>query len=260
MNKEAIREISLKAIEKFRLIDDTFMSVALEDIETAEFILRILLENDSLKIEKVKTQHTVKSLTEHSVIFDCFAKDSSGCLYDIEVQRTKQGATPKRARYNSAVLDIDTLEKGKDYSELRDSYVIFITEDDYFNKGIAMYHIDRTVKELDNECFNDGSHIIYVNSKYQNSKDSIGLLMQDFYKTKANDFNYTVLANRIRYLKEDEKGVNHMCQISEDLIQEGKKDEKLSIIKKMIEKNMSIEEISDIVDLSVEEIQKLLNK
>ena len=38
MNKEAIREISLKAIKKFRLIDDTFMSVALEDIETAEFI------------------------------------------------------------------------------------------------------------------------------------------------------------------------------------------------------------------------------
>lgn len=51
-----------------------------------------------------------------------------------------------------------------------------------------------------------------------------------------------------------------MCQISEDLIQEGKKDEKLSIIKKLIDKNMSIEEISDIVDLSVDEVQKLLNK
>lgn len=47
-----------------------------------------------------------------------------------------------------------------------------------------------------------------------------------------------------------------MCQISEILIQE----EKLLIIKKLIDKNMSVEEISDIVDLSVEEIQKLLNK
>lgn len=35
---------------------------------------------------------------------------------------------------------------------------------------------------------------------------------------------------------------------------------KLLIIKKLIDKNMSVEEISDIVDLSVEVIQKLLNK
>lgn len=47
-----------------------------------------------------------------------------------------------------------------------------------------------------------------------------------------------------------------MFQISENLIQE----EKLLIIKKLIDKNMSVEEISDIVDLSVEVIQKLLNK
>jgi hypothetical protein len=47
-----------------------------------------------------------------------------------------------------------------------------------------------------------------------------------------------------------------MFLISENLIQE----EKLLIIKKLIDKNMSFEEISDIVDLSVEVIQKLLNK
>lgn len=47
-----------------------------------------------------------------------------------------------------------------------------------------------------------------------------------------------------------------MFLISENLIQE----EKLLIIKKLIDKNMSVEEISDIVDLSVEVIQKLLNK
>ena len=45
------------------------------------------------------------------------------------------------------MLDAESLSKGKDYSEMRESYVIFITEDDFFNKGLAVYHVERRIEE-----------------------------------------------------------------------------------------------------------------
>lgn len=87
--------------------------------------------------------------------------------------------------------------------------------------------------------------------------------MQNYLSLMLDLKNKYVLYIVLKKVKKIEE-VYHMCQISEDLIRkgknQGKNEEKLSIIKKMIEKNMSIEEISDIVDLSVNEIKKLLNK
>ena len=151
------------------------------------------------------------------------------------------------------MLDAESLSKGKDYSEMRESYVIFITEDDFFNKGLAVYHVERRIEELNNACFNDGSHIIYVNSQYQKN-DNFGRLMKDFYQTDADKIYYKPLADRVRYFKEDSEGVMKMCKISEDLINEGKAE----IIAKMISNGLSYEEISQYIGLSVEEIKELV--
>ena len=41
--------------------------------------------------------------------------------------------------------------------------------------------------------------------------------MHDFSCTNAEDMNYSVLADRVRYFKEDEKGVSTMCKAMEDM-------------------------------------------
>ncbi len=43
------------------------------------------------------------------------------------------------------------------------------------------------------------------------------LLDDDFSCTNAEDMNYSVLADRVRYFKEDEKGVSTMCKAMEDM-------------------------------------------
>ena len=37
-------------IQRFRLIDDTFMSVVFQDIGCTQFLIRILLQNDGLVV------------------------------------------------------------------------------------------------------------------------------------------------------------------------------------------------------------------
>ena len=63
--------------------------------------------------------------------------------------------------------------------------------------------------------FDDGCNIIYVNGKYRGD-DALGKLMHDFNTPNADEMNYSELAEKVRYHKEQEAGVTTMCRIVED--------------------------------------------
>ena len=72
-------------IQRFRLIDDTFMSVVFQDIGCTQFLIRILLQNDGLNVTEVGTQNSLKNLRGRSVRLDIIAYDKQGKIYNIEV-------------------------------------------------------------------------------------------------------------------------------------------------------------------------------
>lgn len=84
--------------------------------------------------------------------------------------------------------------------------------------GQPIYHIDRTIKET-GVAFEDESHIIYVNSQIKDETE-LGKLMYDFSCTNAKDMYYKILADRVRYFKEDAEGVKTMCKAMEDMRKE----------------------------------------
>ena len=228
MKKEDIQkkhEEDLQRIRNFRLLDDDFMSKVFEDKTCAEILLRIILQRKDLKVKYVHVQQEIKNLQGRSIRLDILAEDTSGKLYNVEVQRSDKGASRKRARHNSSLLDANITDAGEDYEKLNSTYVIFITENDILKSGLPIYHIDRTVKET-GESFEDGAHIIYVNSQIKNETE-LGKLMHDFSCTNAEDMNYSVLADRVRYFKEDEKGVSTMCKAMEDMRNEAHEEGRL---------------------------------
>ncbi len=104
---------SRRPIEDLCLMDDRFMNVCLKDnIECVQLIVRIILKKPDLVIVKMQTQEVVKSLTGRDVEFDITATDDSGKIYDIEIQRSDEGADFKRARYYASVLDSKSLGHG----------------------------------------------------------------------------------------------------------------------------------------------------
>ena len=218
--KEEFYRKSLERIKRFRLLDDTFFTVCFEgDGACTELVLRILLGRDDLKVLENKTQFSVKNLYGHSVVLDVLATDSTGQTYNIEVQRADKGASPRRARYNSSLLDGHILVEGDAYDRLPETYVIFITENDVLGKGLPLYRIERMIVGTDNE-FGDGSHILYVDASHTD-ESAVGRLMHDFRCAEPEQMHYAVLAERVRYFKEDRKGVSFMCKIMEEVKAEG---------------------------------------
>ena len=94
--------------------------------------------------------------------------------------------------------------------------------------GLPIYHIDRTVKET-GKLFGDESHIIYVNSKIKD-ESALGKLMHDFSCTDAKDMRYKILADRVRYFKEDEEGVATMCKAMEEM----RKEELIEVAERLL--------------------------
>ena len=123
------REKDLEKIRSFRLMDDDFMTrVFDEDTESIQFILRIIMDKTDLVVNSVKTQYEVHNLRGKSARLDVFAGDSTGRLFNIEIQRADKGAGRKSARYNSSLIDSNELRRGINNEYLPETYVIFITD------------------------------------------------------------------------------------------------------------------------------------
>ena len=153
------------------------------------------------------------------------------------------------------MIDADTLVKGEDYEKLPDSYVIFITENDVMGAGYPVYHADRLVAET-GKPLGDGTHIIYVNGAYRGDS-AIGKLMYDFSCRRPEDMHYRPLALQARYYKEDGKGVETMCRIMEELIDEEKTE---MIIKMKRMGKLSAEDIAEITGFTVAEVEAIDEK
>ena len=260
MNKDKGKQHQddLQRISCLRLIDDDFMTICFDNyIEGAELLLKIILDRDDLTVTEVRSQKAMKNLQGRDVWLDIYATDRNGDRYDIEVQRAKHGADPKRARYHSSMIDADMLKPGEDFSELRENYVIFITEKDVLNLNEPIYHIDRVITEEDVQ-FKDGTHIIYVNGAMRSKDTALGRLMSDFFCTDADDIYYDELSERVRYFKETEKGANEMCSVLDEMKDEAKYEKSCEIAINLInEGTLSIEKIAECSGLSIDKVREL---
>ncbi len=256
-------EKDLQRLRNFRLMDDDFLTKCFEG-ETAsiQLVLRILMDKPDLLVTESRTQVFVENLLNRSVRLDVLATDSDGRKYNVEIQRADRGAGRKRARYNSSMMDANLLEKGFDFDDLPETYVIFITENDVIGDGEALYQVERCILKS-GKSFGDGSHILYVNGAYRD-ETPIGRLMHDFTCTKPGEMYYGVLADRVRFFKESKEGVATMCKAMEDMREEalkvGLEKGMIDTARRMLKDGkLAIEKIAEYSGLPLEEVLKLKN-
>lgn len=249
-------------IKNFTLMSDIFMRNVFKQRECLEYVLQVIMEKQDLKVIDQIIQKDYKNLQGRSAIMDCVARDSEGKQFDVEIQQDNEGASPKRARYHSGLMDMNTLNPGQDFDELPESYVIFIIWDDILGYGFPIYHIDRHIKEAD-DSFQDEAHIIYVNSRKQEDTE-LGRLMHDLHCRNADEMHSPVLAKRVHELKDTQKGVELMCHEMEKIYSEGMESGELKAKKEtalsLAEMGLPVEKIAKAVNHNVNEVQKWIDE
>ena len=85
--------------------------------------------------------------------------------------------------------------------------------------------------------------------------------MHDFSCTNPDDMNYETLSKKARYFKQDAKGVAAMCKIMEDMRNEAELNKAKRMAIRMIKAGkMSLEDIADYTELSLNTIKELANQ
>ena len=178
--KEYLEEIP-GIVDNMSLMDDELMAKVFDENLPATTLLLSTILQKEIEIESTKGQFDMRSplIGGRSIRLDVHAKEKNGEHFDCEVQRAN------------------------------DSYVIFITENDYYGEGKPLYYVDRIVD--DNKRFQDGNHIIYVNASYEGD-DDLGKFLKDMTNKKTSGFYNKELEEGVRHFKETKEGREIMSE------------------------------------------------
>ena len=156
------------AQEYFDFTNDLIFRWVMEREENCLAILRAILPE--LKITAVKrreNEHPVNYLAfddERGVRFDAIIEDDQERFYDVEMQVANQPGLGKRVRYYQAQIDQETLKKGEDYDDLRESYVIFFCAFDPCGQDRRLYQF-HYYEDNDRQLrLSTNSHVILINA------------------------------------------------------------------------------------------------
>ena len=214
----------------------------------------------------VETQKMLKlEVDAHGVRFDAFV-ESSKLWADIEMQTDNDSKIDKRARYYHANMDLDFLEQGKRYKDLKPSYVIFICTFDHFNMDEPVYFFRSWAVEK-GLPLDDLSYTIVLNTKC--SPEKVPEALKPFYeylndpkKNQASELT-RMIDERVRKFNSSEWRKKYMTfeyilnEQKRESFAEGVAQKQREIAKSMKDEGIAKEVIEKITGLSAEEVEKL---
>ena len=164
---------------------------------------------------------------------------------NIEVQRSDNDDHLKRVRFNASSITVKESQVGDRFEDVAEVYVVYISEFDIFDRERTIYHVENVIRET-GEQVDDGLHRIFVNTIYNDGSD-IADLMSCFTQKQVNNPKFPVLTRRMNELKNEEGGLNIVCEVMQKYekiaAEDAAKKERIEAIQNMIELGLSEEKI-----------------
>ena len=245
--------------------DDFMFKKVMEDPEICKGVLERIL---GVKIGTVKYHESEKTLKDSANIkgirLDVYLADGH-TKYDIEMQTTPQKYLYNRSRYYLGVMEEDSLEEGKPYSELGDNIVIFICLNDPFGLNLCRYTVrDHVDERLDFDLGTDTKKV-FLNVNGDMSHESPEMVAFFNYiahqEVPEGDELIRIIDQKVDFERRDpnsRKEYKNMISAFYDIRNEGKAEgERLQLIKNICHMRVngqSTDEIARILGEDVDEI------
>ena len=220
------------------------------------------------RIEYPKSQETIDiSADAKSVRLDIYVEDGKETVYNIEMQTTENRNLPKRTRYYQGMIDLNILEKGDNYKDLKRSFVIFVCTFDLFGEGRHIYTFENRCNQNPELDLGDDTTKIILNTK--GTIDDVTPEMKkllDFIDGKEPEDDFTrELEEAVQSVRKNEKWrLDYMTlqmnyqEKYEQGYDEGDRKRAISVAMRMIEANkLSPEEIALYSELTLEQVREL---
>ena len=271
MQKES--KYTMKPYDELFFTDDFLFSKIMRNPEIAKGVVQNLLGIKVKKIEFVTSQYSIDELYNGKGIrLDAYLEDEDKII-DIEMQTVIKRDEGLRMRYYQSIMDIDHLNRGEGFRELKESYVVFICLDDPFGDGKPVYNF--ATKEVSGErILNDRIHkVIYNASSFEKADDrNVHAFLQFLKNRTATDPLTKEIQTAVDSCKNHQKWrAEYMLwkdqirewkdEAREDGLAEGEakgaKKKAIETARNFLKKNISAAIIAECTGLSLEEVNNL---
>ncbi|MGN1382490.1 MAG: Rpn family recombination-promoting nuclease/putative transposase [Eubacterium sp.] len=262
--------------QELTITDDfVFCTVFSQNEDLCRELAERILDRNISRIVYLNSQQNIKITPDgKGVRFDVYFEDDDEHVYDIEMQNYEQPDIPKRARYYQGMIDMDQTAKGTTYSELKDSYVIFISTFDPFHMGYSRYRARTTIVDPSGIPYDDTAWKIFLNPNgYKDKKMSPELkaflhylknniATDKFTRDLKSQVQITTQDRRWRreYMKLEDRDKMIRRQAHQEGVQEGRQQmlhemniRQCATIQKLTKTGMPLDQIAEIFDMTLDE-------
>ena len=153
----------------------------------------------------------LSAIDKRGVRLDAYLDDGK-TIYNIEMQTAEYGALPQRARLYQAHIDINQLERGQNFDELRPSYVIFICTFDPFGQSRYQYSFRNVCRETGEEL-QDEAYKLFFNTT--GTEGEISPSLREMLQYINNPGAYPVQKSKVELIHQIETAVEEANQDEE---------------------------------------------
>ncbi len=155
-----------KSFDELTIVDDFMFCSVMRRKELCKELLSLVLPESIGPVTEIIYQKTLdENYNAKSIRLDILAGDTTGRLYNIEMQVANQYNLAKRLRYYQSALDISHLNKGQDYNDLPETWIIFFCTFDYIQKDLPLYTFNTICTQDVSITLPDGITKVIINSK-----------------------------------------------------------------------------------------------
>lgn len=264
------------------LSNDLVFGEVMRQPENVKPFLEAVLEKKIADITYIEKQQDIKDgIHLHGIRLDVPLADDAGTQYDIEMQTGRAYDLEKRIRFYQSSIDRRTLEPAESYRQLRESYVIFICTDDYYGRGLALYKRKSVIEGAEDLTYKDGSHAYILNAAFtvrnlsEPALEFLRYINARYHKLDIDisDSAYLTRIDRaVEDLKADKGKVEKLMTLAakiedarfyarKEALEEGRAEGEHSamvgLVKRLLKQQRSLEDISDICGLDLDEVKKI---
>lgn len=157
----------IKKYEDLTIRDNFLFQKIMRNKRICKRVIENLLDIEINDITYPEEEKTISlRLDSKTVRLDVYVNDDKGTVFNLEMQTVNdKDELAKRTRYYQASIDIDMLEHGNDYSELKQTYIIFICTFPIFDKKRQKYTFRNVCIEDHDVELKDETSKVFVTSK-----------------------------------------------------------------------------------------------
>ena len=157
-----------KRYEELNFTDDfMFCKILQNDPDLCRELTELILSRKIGRIVSIDRQKAIEITADgKGVRFDVYMEDDESTVYDIEMQTTVAEDLPRRMRYYQGMIDLNMIERGVRYKELKKSFIIFIClKNPYPEAGLHKYSIRSVCEEDATIDYDDGIFKVILSAR-----------------------------------------------------------------------------------------------